>query len=45
MELEQNKAVARRGGKIARNARIDLEKELGKSVISSKNSKETNLIK
>jgi len=42
--LEQNKQIAKRGGKIARNARIDLENELGKSVITSKNAKETYLV-
>ena len=42
--LKENRKVAKRGGKIARNARIDLENELGKSVITSKNAKETNLI-
>ena len=42
--LEQNKQIAKRGGKIARNARIDLENELGKSVLASQNAKETNLI-
>jgi len=42
--LEENQKVAHRGGKIARNAREDLEKEIGKSVISSKNAKEMNLI-
>lgn len=32
-----NKKVAHRGGKVAGNARKDTEKELGKSIISSKN--------
>lgn len=36
--LEQNKAIARRGGKIAKNTRDDLEKELEKSVITNKNT-------
>ena len=36
--LEQNKKIARRGGKIAKNTRDNLEKELGKSVVSNKNS-------
>jgi len=31
------KSDANRGGKIAGNARIELEKELGKSIISKKN--------
>ena len=33
----QNKKVARRGGKVAGNARKETEKELGRSVISKKN--------
>lgn len=35
--LTENKKVAHRGGKVAGNARIDAEKELGKSVISRDN--------
>jgi len=33
----ENKKVARRGGKVAGNARKDTEKELGRSVISKEN--------
>lgn len=36
--LSQNKEIARRGGNIAKNTRDDLEKELGESVITKKNS-------
>ena len=36
--LEQNKDVARRGGKIAGNARKDLEQELGESVVTNANA-------
>ncbi len=36
--LNQNKAIAKRGGKIAKNTRDNLEKELGKSVISNQNN-------
>ena len=35
--LEENKKIARRGGKIAKNTRDNLEHELGESVISNKN--------
>ncbi len=35
--LTENKKVARRGGKVAGNARKDTEKELGQSVISREN--------
>ena len=36
--LEQNKKIAKMGGHAAKVARDDIEKNLGKSVISSKNS-------
>ena len=36
--LEQNKRIARRGGNIAKITRDNLEKELGRTVISNKNS-------
>ena len=36
--LKENKEIAKRGGKIAKNTRTDLEKELGETVISNKNS-------
>ena len=36
--LEENIEVARRGGKIANNARVDLENEIGESVITSDNN-------
>ena len=35
--LNENIEVARRGGKIAGNARKDLENELGESVVTSNN--------
>ena len=38
--LSDNKNIARKGGSVAGVARKDLEKKLGKSVISSKNAKE-----
>ncbi len=38
--LRENKNIARKGGSVAGVARKDLEKKLGKSVISSKNAKE-----
>ncbi len=37
-----NKNIARRGGTIAGNARRDLEKELGHSLITSKNAEQLN---
>ena len=36
--LEENKIIAKRGGGIAKNTKDDLERELGKSVVSSNNS-------
>ena len=37
--LKANMIVANRGGKVARQARLQLEQETGKSVITGKNSK------
>ena len=36
--FNENKRVAREGGQVARNARTDIEKRLGKSVISQLNA-------
>ena len=36
--LKENREMARRGGRIAKNTRENLEKELGKSVISKENA-------
>lgn len=36
-QMPAHKKVAKRGGKVAGNARKDTEKELGKSIISGKN--------
>ena len=36
--LKENKDIARRGGKIAKNTRDNLEKELGRKVISKQNA-------
>lgn len=36
--FQENKNVAKRGGSIAGNARLDLEKKLGHSLIISKNA-------
>lgn len=40
--MSQHKSVARRGGKVAGNARKETEKELGRSIISSENHLENN---
>jgi len=37
--LERNKQVARMGGTVAKKARLEIEKQTGKSVITSKNAK------
>lgn len=36
--LKENIEVAKRGGKIANNARVDLEREIGESVITKENA-------
>lgn len=36
--LKENREMAKRGGRIAKNTRDNLEKELGKSVISKENA-------
>ena len=36
--LKQNKAIAKKGGHVAKVAREDMEKELGKSIISKENA-------
>jgi len=38
--VEENKSVAQKGGNTAKQARIELEKQLGTSVVSSKNSQQ-----
>lgn len=35
--MTENKKVAKRGGKVAGNARKETEKELGRSIISEEN--------
>ena len=42
--FEENRNVAKRGGRIAGNARKELEQELGQSVITSKNASQLNEI-
>ncbi len=37
--FEENAKVAHKGGNVARSARLELEKELGKSVVSPLNAK------
>ncbi len=39
-KFDESKKIAQRGGNIASNARLETEKELGKSIISSKNAEE-----
>ena len=40
--FENNQDIARRGGSVAGNARRDLELQLGRSVITSKNAAQLN---
>ena len=42
--LTENQAVAKEGGAVADNARKDIEKRTGKSVITSQNAKQLNTI-
>lgn len=42
--FEESKQVARRGGAVAGNARMDIERQTGKSVISKSSAKEIGLI-
>ena len=37
--LEENKIPARRGGRVAKNARVELEHKTGRPVVSPKNFK------
>jgi hypothetical protein len=37
--LEENKSVARNGGKAARKAREEIEKQTGKPIVTSRNAK------
>ena len=38
--LEENRQIAKRGGGVSKNARLDIERELGKSVISPLNAQD-----
>ena len=42
--FNENKSIARRGGNIAKNTRKDIERELGKSIISPLNAKDKELL-
>ncbi|MBO5825995.1 MAG: phage antirepressor protein [Treponema sp.] len=42
--FDENKKIAQRGGKIAGNARMELEKEIGHTVISDKNASEIHSV-
>ena len=42
--FDENKRIAQRGGKIAGNARMELEKEIGHTVISDKNASEIHTV-
>ncbi len=41
--LTENKDVAKKGGNAAKKARLEIEKQTGKSIISSKNAKNIGL--
>ena len=44
-EFNESKKIAQRGGNIAGKARLETEKELGKSIISSKNAEDIHFKK
>ncbi|MCF6365041.1 MAG: Bro-N domain-containing protein [Bacteroidales bacterium] len=43
--IEENKDVAQKGGNAAKKARLEIEKQTGRSIVSSKNAKELQLKK
>jgi hypothetical protein len=43
--LEKNKEVARKGGFAAKKARLEIEKQIGESIITFKNAKQLRLKK
>jgi hypothetical protein len=43
--LDENKKVARKGGFAAKKARVEVEKQIGESIITSKNAKQLRLKK
>jgi len=43
--LEKNKEVARKGGFVAKKARLEIEKQTGENIVTSKNSKQLQLKK
>jgi hypothetical protein len=36
--LAENKSIAKKGGNAAKKARLEIEKQIGKSIITSKNA-------
>lgn len=38
--LDENRDIARKGGNAAKKARLEIEKQTGKSIVSAKNAKE-----
>ena len=43
--LAQNKKVAQKGGGVAKKARVEVEKQVGESIISSRNAKNRRVLK
>jgi len=37
--IEKNKSIARKGGKVAKKARLEIEKQTGKPIVTTKNAK------
>lgn len=42
-DLTENKDVARKGGNAAKKARLEIEKQTGKSIVSNKNAKQLRI--
>lgn len=42
--FQKHKQVARQGGEVARNARLELEAKTGKKVVSSLNAKDASML-
>ena len=41
--MVENKDIARKGGNAAKKARLEIEKQTGKSIVSNKNAKDLAL--
>ncbi len=42
--LKENKDIARKGGNAAKKARLEIEKQTGKSIVTSKNTRNLKIL-